>query len=85
MSDVTSPHEIHRVLAMHTIECTGLGEVTCARCRDLGWMSWSAYREHLALALEPLMREREAKAWDECMKPFRSYGFNNVNPYLVQV
>jgi hypothetical protein len=36
------------VLADHTIECTGLGEVTCRACRDLSWMSWSQYRGHLA-------------------------------------
>ena len=37
-----------RVLRVHTIECTAPGEVTCRDCRDKGWMSWSAYREHVA-------------------------------------
>lgn len=36
------------VLAEHTIECTGLGEVSCRGCRESGWMSWSTYREHVA-------------------------------------
>ena len=60
-----SAQEVASVLAKHTIECTGPGEVTCAGCRALGWMGWSAYRKHLAAALEPLIREREAKAWDD--------------------
>lgn len=36
------------VLTEHTIECTGLGEVSCRGCRDGGWMAWSQYRGHLA-------------------------------------
>jgi hypothetical protein len=35
----------------HTIECTGIGEVTCRGCRGLGWMSWTAYRTHVAAAV----------------------------------
>jgi hypothetical protein len=36
------------ILADHNIECTGLGEVTCRGCREVGWMAWSQYRGHLA-------------------------------------
>lgn len=39
------------VLAEHTIECTGVGEVSCRGCRETGWMSWTAYREHIADAI----------------------------------
>lgn len=39
-----------RVLRMHQIQCTGLGEVTCAAttCRERGWMSWVDYHDHIA-------------------------------------
>lgn len=40
--------ETVRVLREHTISCTGIGEVSCAGCRGAGWMTWSAYRQHLA-------------------------------------
>lgn len=39
------------VIQQHSIECTGLGGVTCGGCRDADWMSWFAYRRHLAAAL----------------------------------
>jgi hypothetical protein len=43
--------QVAEILATHTIECTGPGEVTCRGCREAGWMSWYAYRQHVA----PLM------------------------------
>lgn len=36
------------VLRLHRIECTGPGEVTCRACRELGWMSWQLFYEHVA-------------------------------------
>ena len=39
------------VLREHTIECTGLGEVTCRGCRAAGWMTWHAHRTHVAVLL----------------------------------
>ena len=48
---VASRERVVEVLTTHRIECTGPGEVTCRDCRDKGWMSWSAYRQHVADAL----------------------------------
>lgn len=42
---------VFSVLAEHAIECTGRGEVSCGGCREAGWMTWRAYREHLADAI----------------------------------
>jgi hypothetical protein len=60
---VTAPtprEQAAEVLAAHTIECTGLGEVTC-RCREHGWMSWGDYRAHVIdmLAAAGLLPDRE--------------------------
>lgn len=49
---MTARIEVVKVLRKHRVECTGLGEVTCRSCRDLGWMSWSAFYEHIADALK---------------------------------
>jgi hypothetical protein len=48
---VADPYRVMEVLKLHTIECTGPGEVTCRACRDKSWMSWFAYRKHVADAL----------------------------------
>lgn len=47
MSMPTKP-QVVEVLELHRIECTGPGEVTCRNCRQLSWMSWYTYHEHLA-------------------------------------
>jgi hypothetical protein len=41
----------------HRVECTGFGEVTCAGCRSLGWMSWHTYHNHIAEASIAALRE----------------------------
>lgn len=50
--------EILAVLRLHRIECTGLGEVTCRACRDLSWMPWQRYFEHLADHILPVMAKQ---------------------------
>lgn len=52
---------LERVLATHRIECTGPGEVTCRDCRDMGWMSWSAFHGHVADAVLALLSPEETK------------------------
>lgn len=47
---------IAEVLSEHSIECTGVGEVTCHGCRQLSWMSWFTYREHVAEAVVVALR-----------------------------
>ena len=44
-------HELARVITLHRIECTGLGEVTCRACRESGWMSWPEFHKHVARAV----------------------------------
>ena len=44
-------HELARVITLHRIECTGLGEVTCRACRERGWMSWPEFHKHVARAV----------------------------------
>ena len=60
MSEVATDAEVAvlSVLREHRINCTGLGEVGCAGCRDAGWMTWHAYHTHLAiLVTEAALRE----------------------------
>jgi hypothetical protein len=45
---------IQDALGEHRIECTGLGEVSCAGCRDKGWMSSYQYDRHLAVLIADL-------------------------------
>lgn len=47
---------VNEILAVHRVECTGLGEVTCRGCRADGWMSWPKFQDHVAeliVALAP--------------------------------
>jgi hypothetical protein len=48
VNDEVAIEAIREVLGEHTIECTGIGEVTCRACRERSWMSWSVYRAHVA-------------------------------------
>lgn len=48
---VVDPVEVvARVVGEHHVECTGLGEATCGACRDLGWMPWRNFHDHIATA-----------------------------------
>lgn len=55
LTALVSQEALEEVLLTHNIECTGPGEVTCRGCRDRGWMSWVAYRRHIADAVLALL------------------------------
>ena len=56
---------IEAVLSQHAIECTGRGEVSCAGCRDAGWMSWTSYRSHLADAVLDAIGLEQVGWWEQ--------------------
>lgn len=49
MSDIIE--RAAQILRTHRIECTGVGEVTCACRNPSDWMSPGAYFRHVAEAL----------------------------------
>ena len=65
-------------LGTHGVECTGPGEVTC-RCREGGWMSWSAFNEHQAravlVAVGPMIAARALRDADSALTALS-------NPYI---
>lgn len=67
-------------MAAHTIECTGLGEVTC-RCRQpAGWMSWYEHRRHVTDALVPVIREALAEAKHDELHAYADALAANTSP-----
>jgi hypothetical protein len=75
-------YRVMEVLKLHTIECTGPGEVTCRACRDKSWMSWFEYRRHIAAELETLVRPlptreqiAEALAVCTCKEGHNQHGY----------